>query len=321
MSETDEDLVPLRLGTSACLQGEAVRFDGSHKRDRFLTDVLGRHVSWVKVCPEVGAGMGVPRPTLRLIGTPAATRLVVGKDGEDWTERMETYARELMPGLQAQELCGFVLKSASPSCGMERVKLYDHRQVPQKQGVGIFARVLMEHFPMLPIEEEGRLHAPLLRETFLDAVFAYRRWRSFCRGELCARSLIVFHRRNKFLLRAHSPASAASLGRLVAGYRSQEPAVAIAAYGALYMRALKERATPGRHAATMRYIAGRLRHQLSAGAREMLHEVIDDYRAGYTVRAVPLALLRHHALEHNVTYLSEQFYLAPFPKDLRHPGG
>lgn len=313
--------------------GAPVRFDGSHKRDRFLAQTLDEHVAWVQVCPEVGAGMGVPRPTLRLIGDAAAPRLVVGASGEDFTERVEAFSRTALDRLAGLDLCGFVLKSSSPTCGMERVRVYGASGIPNKQGVGVFARALLERFPELPIEEEGRLHDPALREAFLDAVFAYARWRALAQQPIEARALIDFHQRNKFLLRVHSPMHAAELGRLVAraGCRSRDAerlrgpdgasdeSGQYGDYGQLFMRAVKVRATPRKHVDMLRRIAGHLRPHISDGARAVLDEAIGDYAGGLTSRQVPLALLRNHAREQALGYLSEQSYLDPYPKTLgRH---
>lgn len=318
---------PIRVGISACLLGAPVRFDGSHKRDRFLAQSLDEHVSWVQVCPEVGAGMGVPRPTLRLVGDPAAPRLVVGASGEDYTERVEEFSRTALDRLAALDLCGYVLKSNSPTCGMERVRVYAASGIPHKQGVGVFARALMERFPELPIEEEGRLHDAALREAFLDAVFAYARWRALAEQPFEARALIAFHQRNKFLLRVHSPVHATELGRLVAraGCRSHDSRVRAARtgisgdYGRLFMQAVKVRATQRKHVDMLRRIAGHLRPCISDSARAVLHEAIDDYAAGLVSRQVPVALLRHHAREQALDYLSEQSYLDPYPKALGRP--
>ncbi|WP_428264239.1 YbgA family protein [Haliangium sp.] len=327
------------MGVSACLLGEQVRFDGSHKRDRFVSDHLGAHVDWVAVCPEVGAGMGVPRPTLRLVGRPEAPRLVTSRprpagpeavpDRDDWTERVERFSQDTVERLAELDLCGFVLKSRSPTCGMERVRVYGDGGVPAKVGVGVFARVLMERFPSLPVEEEGRLCDPALREAFLDAVFAYARWRTLATQAVQPRALVDFHRRNKLLLRVHSPAETIALGRLVAKAggrdeldgddardREADRDQRYAAYGHRFMRALRTRATPRRHASLLRRITGYLRPFLSPGARTLLHETIDDYAAGLVQRSAPVALLRHHAQEHGLTYLSEQSYLDPYPKAL-----
>ncbi|MEM9490227.1 MAG: DUF523 and DUF1722 domain-containing protein [Myxococcota bacterium] len=330
-SDSSASTVPrIRVGISACLLGHQVRFDGSHKRDRFLNDSLGRYVEWVSLCPELGAGMSVPRPTLRLVAAPGAKdgvngssdepgplpRLVTGKGGEDWTDAVSRYANKACDGLQQLDLSGFVLKSRSPSCGMERVKVYSGKSSANKTGVGVFARVLMARFPLLPVEEDGRLCDPVLRDAFLDAVFAYARWQEASRGDMRAAQLVAFHSRNKYQLRAHNPACSAELGRLVARAGQRTSDDVRQRYSALFMTAMKTRATRARHAETLRSMSGHLKRRVSDRARHVLHESIDDYRAGFAPRSVPLTLLRSHALEHELHYLSEQSYLNPFPKSL-----
>jgi uncharacterized protein YbgA (DUF1722 family) len=264
--------------------------------------------------------MSVPRETVRLLRAsepPGALRLVAPKSGTDWTEPMRAYTEAALDHLAQLDLCGYVLKSRSPTCGMERVRVYDRNGVPSKTGVGVFARALMDRFPLLPVEEEGRLRDRALREEFLDAVFAYARWRQFAPQAADVGALIDFHRRDKYLLRAHSPVHAKALGQLVASARELPPAERARSYGALYMTALNVRASVRKHADTLRHIAGHLARVIDPRARRVLDEAIDDYRGGLTPRAVPVALLRNHAVERDVAYLAEQTYLSPYPKALR----
>lgn len=157
----------IRLGISACLLGESVRYDGGHALDRFLRDTLGTYIQYVPVCPEVECEFGIPRETLRLAGDPKRPRLVTGRTGIDHTDRMEAWAAMQVAKIEQEDLSGFIFKSGSPSSGMERVKVYDNRGVPRKIEVGVFARIFMEHFPLTPVEEDGRLHDPILRENFI----------------------------------------------------------------------------------------------------------------------------------------------------------
>ena len=168
----------IRLGVSACLLGEEIRYDGQHKLDRFIRDTLGQYVEFVPVCPEVECGLGIPREAMRLVGDPQAPRLVTVRTGIDHTERMLAWARKRVKELESENLCGYVFKSTSPSCGMARVKVYDRNGVPKNTGVGLFARAFMDHFPLLPVEEEGRLHDPKLRETFVESVTTLMRRRA-----------------------------------------------------------------------------------------------------------------------------------------------
>jgi uncharacterized protein YbbK (DUF523 family) len=179
----------ITLGISACLLGENVRYDGGHKHDRFLTDTLGKYVTYRPVCPEMECGLGVPRESMRLVGDPESPRLVTVRSRQDHTERMVRWARQRVTELEKEKLCGFIFKSDSPSSGMERVKVYKDGGMPQKNGIGVFARIFMEHFPLMPVEEEGRLHDPLIRENFIERIFRF--------GTMYKnRGLHHFHKRN-----------------------------------------------------------------------------------------------------------------------------
>ncbi len=213
----------IRIGISTCLLGENVRYNGGHALDRFLRDTLGKYVDYVPVCPEVECGFGIPRETFRLMGDPKQPRLVTSLTGVDHTDRMEAWARKRVDELENEDLCGFIFKSDSPSSGMERVKVYDDKGVPRKIGVGVFARIFMEHFPLIPVEEDGRLHDPILRENFIDRIFTYRRYREIMEKKKRIRSLVDFHTRNKLLLMAHSPKHLKQMGYLVAHVRELSP--------------------------------------------------------------------------------------------------
>ena len=205
-----------KLGISACLLGQNVRYDGAHKRDNFLTDTFGRFVEWVAVCPEVEVGMGVPRETLRLVGPPEEPKLIAERSGKDWTHAMHRFAAVRMRQLVELKLAGYVFKKNSPSCGVERVRVYGAKNLPVRRGRGLFAAAVMAGFPLMPVEEEGRLNDPALRENFIDRVFAYHRWQEALAGSKSAGALVEFHTRHKYLLLAHSERHYRRLGRLVA---------------------------------------------------------------------------------------------------------
>jgi uncharacterized protein YbgA (DUF1722 family)/uncharacterized protein YbbK (DUF523 family) len=306
----------IRLGVSSCLLGEEVRFDGGHKHDRFLTDVLGRHVEWVLVCPEVEIGLGVPRDTLRLMGTPDAPRLVQEKTGEDLTVRMQRYSRDRVRELTALELDGYVLKRASPSCGLLRVRVYRDNGVPAADGRGLFAEALVTALPALPVEEEGRLNDPTLRENFIERVFVAARWRSFLKTRPHARNLVAFHTAHKFAVLAHSPAHYARLGRRVAAAGRAFTRATLDEYQALLMEAYAVRATRGRHANVLSHMTGYFKQEIGADERAELVEVIDEYRRGLVPLVVPLILVKHHVRRRGVRYLADQVYLNPHPKEL-----
>jgi uncharacterized protein YbgA (DUF1722 family)/uncharacterized protein YbbK (DUF523 family) len=304
----------LRIGVSSCLLGREVRYDGGHKHDRFLTDVLGRHVRWVPVCPELELGLGVPREAIRLEGPASEPSLVGVRSRVDHTEAMRAYARRRVRQLADLDLHGYVLKKDSPSCGMERVRLYG--SAVTRDGVGLFARALIEHAPLLPIEEEGRLNDPRIRENWIERVFAYRRFRDVALARFSRKAVVEFHTIHKFQLLAHGTAPYQALGRLVARIATFAPRAFLDAYGEAFMHALRTRATPARHINVLQHLAGFFKDQLSSGEKKELAEVFADYREGIVPLVVPITLVRHHAAKHRAEYVLAQTYLSPHPKEL-----
>lgn len=307
---------PIRVGISSCLLGQEVRFDGGHKRDRYLTDTLGRCIEWVPVCPEFELGLGVPRQTLRLEGKGGDPRLVFRKSREDITTRMNAWSARRAAALEAEDLCGYVLKKDSPSCGMERVKVYGEGGAGRKEGVGLFARALMKRCPLLPVEEEGRLNDAPLRENFIERVFAYRRFRDLLTAGLTLGRLIPFHAAHKFLILSHSPKHYTALGRLVAGAKGLPARTLTERYGTLFMEGLAVQATARKHANVLQHILGYLKRDLGPADKTEALAVIDDYRRGLLPLVAPLTLLRHHLARVSVPYILDQVYLAPHPKEL-----
>ena len=313
---TDEALDPVRIGISSCLLGEHVRFDGGHKRDRFLTETLARFVEFVPVCPEVESGLPVPRETMRLVRTEGVLRLVAPASGTDHTRRMAEWAERRCAELAVAGLSGYVLKKDSPSCGMERVKVYDANGVPSRDARGLFASALAVAAPLLPIEEEGRLGDPLLRENFFDRVFGFRRMHSFFASAWTVGDLVEFHSREKLFLLAHDTEGYRALGRIVASAKGRPREELAAEYGALYMRTLRRKATPGRHANVLEHMLGYFKELLSADEKQELVALVTDYRNGLVPLIVPATLVTHFVRKHGVEYLARQHYLRPHPKEL-----
>jgi uncharacterized protein YbgA (DUF1722 family)/uncharacterized protein YbbK (DUF523 family) len=306
---------PIRIGVSACLLGEEVRFDGGHKRDRFVADVLGSWVEWTSVCPEVDLGMGIPRPTIRLVESPAGTRLVAPSTGEDFTERMLAYSEAKTTELQQLDLDGYILKKNSPSCGMERISIY-RGQGSQRNGVGLFAETLIRRWPHLPVEEDGRLNDPILRENFIERVFCRNRWRTMVRRGVSRRRLVEFHTAHKMLLRSHSEAGYARLGRLVAS-AGQMPDVELSVrYEAELQSTMRTRTTVKKHANVLMHALGYFKLLLQPNERRELLTAIEDYRLGLLPLIVPLTLLRFNVRKYEVGYLLGQLYFDPHPKEL-----
>jgi len=237
-------MAPLRLGISACLLGQAVRYDGGHKRDPFLAETLGRFVEWVPVCPEVELGLGVPREPIRLEGDAAAPRLVAAKSRRDLTRAMTRLARARAAELARLDLVGYVFKKDSPSCGMERVRVYGNGRRTLRRGTGLFAHALMERLPLLPVEEEGRLGDAALRASFVERVFAHARWKGALAAGMTRARLAAFHAAHERLLLANHPAACRRLGVLVANAGKRPLRAVVADYGAGFMEALRTQAPP-----------------------------------------------------------------------------
>lgn len=307
---------PIRIGISACLLGQTVRFDGGHKRDAFLTDTFGEFVEWVAVCPEVECGLGTPREAMRLVRGPDGVRLLTVRTARDLTADMDRYAAARIEQLAAESLCGYVLKKDSPSCGLERVKVYDEHHVPARSGRGIFAARLIQRFPDLPVEEEGRLTDPRLRENFVERVFAHWRLRRLFGGRWSLAALVRFHTAHKLIVMAHSPEAYRQLGRLVARARSMPRADLERSYTGGFMAALSAMATAPRHTNVLQHMAGYFKDRLDRGSRRELLETIEDYRRGLVPLVVPITLIRHHVRAAGVPYLAGQLYLEPHPREL-----
>jgi uncharacterized protein YbgA (DUF1722 family)/uncharacterized protein YbbK (DUF523 family) len=307
---------PIRVGISACLKGDEVRFDGGHKRDVFLTETFGRFVEWVPVCPEVECGLSTPRESMRLVRVENGVRLLTVKSGVDLTAQMEHFSRSRVSALVGEDLSGFVLKKDSPSCGLERVKIYDRHGIPARGGRGLFAAALVDAFPHLPVEEEGRLADPRLRDNFVERVFAYRGLRSLFVARWTVGELVRFHTVHRLLLLAHAPEAYRQLGRLVAGAGALSRRELERRYIEAFMAGLAQLATTRRHTNVLQHMASYFKYRLDTASKRELADTIADYRRGLVPLVVPLTLLRHYVRRFEVAYLAEQTYLQPHPKEL-----
>lgn len=306
----------IRVGVSACLLGDPVRYNGGHKRDAYVVGTLDGFFEWVPVCPEVEVGMGTPREAVRLTGDPAAPRMVGTNSGEDWTDRMTAYAADRVEWLARQNLHGYILKSRSPSCGLFRVKVYTASGQPATKGSGLFARALADRLPALPIEEEGRLNDAHLRENFIVRVFAHERWDRMMQEKPSGADLVAFHAQHKFLLMAHSPARLRELGRIVAEAGKRPARAVFDAYCDVFHAALQQRATTRKHTNVLQHIAGYFKKQLDAEDRRELADAIADYQAELVPLIVPMTLIKHYARRLDVDYIADQVYLHPHPREL-----
>jgi len=307
----------IRLGVSTCLLGERVRFDGGHKRDRFVTDILGQYVEYVPVCPEVECGLGVPREAMRLVGDSSRPRLVTVRTKKDLTDRMLDWASRRVEELEEEKLCGFVFKSKSPSSGMERVKVYRENGIPANDGVGLFARAFMERFPLIPVEEDGRLNDPKIRENFIEAIFTFKRWRENIQGKKSRSGLVDFHTRHKLLLLSHSQKHSSQMGKLVAQAADHPIDEVYDLYQTELLQTLRLKTSIKKQINVLHHIVGYFKKQLTADEKQELLEIIELYRKEHVPLIVPVTLLNHYVRKYDQPYLKIQYYLHPHPVELR----
>ena len=308
-------LEKIRVGVSSCLLGQEVRFDGGHKRDNYLTGTLSSYFDFIPFCPEAAVGLGIPRQPIRLVRRGEEIRAVGVRTPElDPTDQLAAFAERT--ARQLGEISGYILKKDSPSCGMERVKIYNDKGMPERKGVGIYAGVLMQRLPLLPVEEEGRLGDAVLRENFIERVFVYHRWQRLVRKGLSAKGLIEFHSDHKFLILSHQQKAYRELGRLVANAGGSDLEKLAGEYVAILMNALKRPARPRKHVNVLEHLLGFLKEHLDKSDREEMAETIAQYREGLLPLIVPITLIRHHFRRHPDPYIQRQYYISPHPKEL-----
>ncbi len=304
----------ITLGVSCCLLGEQVRYDGGHKRHHYLTDQLAPHVRFVSVCPEVECGLPTPREPMRLHGDVAKPQLVTIRSGHDLTEQLQSWCLHKTNELAALSLRGFIFKKNSPSCGLHRVKIYQDKGPPLTSGRGLFAELLTSAFPLMPVEEEGRLADARLRENFIEQVYCYDRLLQLLAAQPDRAALIRFHTAHKLLLMAHSVEHYRATGSLVA---SQQPFdQLLREYSRLFMAGLRLLATPAKQTNVLLHCLGYFKRQLEAWEKHELLALIQRYRAGQLPLIVPVTLFTHYIRRFNQSYLAEQLYFAPHPDEL-----
>ncbi len=306
----------LKIGVSACLLGQNVRYNGGHQLNHFIRDILGQYMEFVPVCPEVECGMPIPRETLRLLGNEDAPRLVTSRSGIDHTEQMQSWAEVRVRQLEQEDLCGFIFKKDSPSSGLYRVKVYSEQGMPRNVGTGMFARAFTRHFPLLPVEEDGRLNDGRLRENFIESVFACKHFRDLLKASPSRGALVDFHTRHKLLLLAHSQEHYRQMGRFIANM--PEPVEeAYRQYGELLAQTLRVRTTAKKHCNVLLHILGYFKQELSPDEKQEVLEMIEAYRLADVPLIVPITLLNHYVRKFDQPYLRDQYYLHPHPLDLR----
>lgn len=306
------------VGISACLLGENVRYNGGHQRDRYICDTLANFVDFLPVCPEVGTGMGIPREPVRLVGDLDSPRLVGRESGEDWSERMDSWSAKKLDALTEEPICAFIFKAKSPSSGMRQVKVYPPEGgQPRYNGVGFFAARFMQRFPMLPVEDDGRLHDAVIRENFISRLFTFNRWLEMLSGPQNVGALVDFHTRHKLLLMSHNVEAYRRLGKLVAHAKGQPIEEVIAQYGQELFGAMQLKATPKKHANVLQHVMGYFKRQLTPDEKQECVEIIDTYRNGLVPLIVPVTLLNHYVRKYENEYLQQQVYMHPHPLELK----
>ena len=310
-------LKPIKIGISSCLLGNMVRYDGNHSHDPFLTQTLGLFTEYVSVCPEVECGMSIPREAIRLMGNPENPRLVSNEKNIDKTETMKTWAEQRIKTLEKDNLCGFIFKSKSPSCGLYRVKVYGEKGDFSKTGTGIFARAFTETFPRIPVEESGRLQDPKLRENFIENIFSLQRWRDLIEKNKTLGGLVDFHSKNKLLILSHSQEHYRNLGKLVGQGKSRELHTLFDNYEEILLKALNLKTTLKKNINVLHHIMGYFKNNLTTPEKEELLTIVDQYRSEYVPLIVPITLIKHYVMKYPEPWLETQTYLNPHPFELK----
>ena len=293
-----------------------MRWNGDHKQDRFVKDLLGQFFEWVPTCPEVEVGMGIPRETVQLAGDPKSPRMVGNKSGTDWTARMNRYSKKRSKELASNNLSGYIFKNRSPSCGIDRIKVYGDDGNPTPNGRGLFASAFMQRCALVPVEDEGRLNDARIRENFITRVFAYHRLSHLLSGRFSRKELVAFHTAHKFLLLAHNRKLYDALGKLVASAKQYPPSELKQRYAETFMQALAFKTSAKKNADVLYHMLGFFKKLLSEAEKQNVIEAIEDYRKELVPLIVPVTLVKHHVRVHHVDYLTDQVYLNPHPKEL-----
>lgn len=306
----------IKLGISSCLLGNPVRYDGQHKRDLYIVNTLGQFFDWVPICPEVDCGMPVPREAMRLVKVGDEIKRMTHKTKKDMTPMMTSWTSKRLEKLAKENICGFIFKKNSPSSGMAKVKIYTEAGIPNYRGSGVFAGMLQTRFPLLPVEDEGRLHDLQLRENFLERVFIFHRWQQLLKKKQNNKNLSDFHARHKYLIMAHNPKHLKFLGQLAAGSKDQKIEKVYENYLATLMETLKLQATTKKNVNVLMHLMGYFKRNLTSDEKQELLEQIGLYGSNLVPIIVPVTLLNHYIRKYDQPYLKEQLYLHPHPVEL-----
>lgn len=306
----------IKIGVSSCLLGNCVRYNGQHQLDHFIRDTLGQWCDFVPVCPEVECGLPVPRETMRLVGDPENPRLMTGKTAIDHTERMQNWIARKLPELEKEDLVAFIFKMKSPSSGMRKITVYNEEgNRISYNGVGMFARAFMDRFPDIPVEDDGRLNDPGLREQFIETIFVLQRWREAVKEE-SIKAIVDFHTRHKYTFMAHSPEKLKELGQLTARAGTMKPRELAPLYREKLQQLLRVRKSVRKNYNVLQHILGYFKKDISMLEKEELLREAKLYYEGLSPLVVPLTLLRHYTMKYGEPYLKDQYFLNPHPVEL-----
>ncbi|SOB58138.1 conserved protein of unknown function [Pseudodesulfovibrio profundus] len=309
--------LPIKIGISACLLGEKVCRDGGHARDLHAAEELAKYVEFVPLCPELACGMGIPREEVRQIDCAGDIRLIGRDSGEDWTQRMDRWCHKVLPDLESEHLDGFILKSDSNSCGLQRATIHSTIGKPARRGTGYFTRKLVEHFPLLPIETASRLTNPIARENFVRRVFILSRWRDMLNKGMQIGNLVDFHTRHKLIIRAHDLKGYRQLCRLLGESSVFNVDEIFDTYATLLFQSLKLKATPRKNADVLMHAISYLKQELDKGDKQDLTAQINAYKARKIPLLIPVTLINHFARKHDKQYLLQQLFFNPDSTELK----
>ncbi|MFH2092241.1 MAG: DUF523 and DUF1722 domain-containing protein [Pseudomonadota bacterium] len=310
-------LKSVKIGISRCLMGDKVRYDGNHNHDRFLTQTLGLFVHYVPVCPEVECGMPTPREAIRLMGDPENPRLVTQKTNIDKTDQMKAWINIRLKELEKEALCGFIFKSKSPSSGLYRIKVYGEDGIVRKTGTGLFAKAFTRNFPRIPVEEDGRLNDPRIRENFIERIFTFQRWRTLVAAKPGLGQLVEFHTQNKLLILSHNQDIYRQMGRLVAQGIDMDMDVLLDRYEQHLIKAMSLQTTIKKNINVLQHVMGFFKKDLMADEKAELITIFEQYRTGLVPLIVPLTLIKHYVMKYDKAWLKSQTYLNPHPIELK----
>ena len=307
----------IKIGVSACVAGERVRFDRTHRRSAYLTETLANHVEFVPICPEIACGMGIPREPLRQVDCAGEIRLIGYESGKDLTDKMTKWAHRVLKGLDKEGICGFVLRVHSPSCAVGKAKIHSTDGKPSSSGPGFFTRLLQEHDPLMPVVSSEALQNAVQRENFIRRVFVLHRWRALTAKGMTIGNLVDFHTRHKMLIRAHDLRGYRELGHLLGESTLHNVETIFDKYAALLFKSLTLKATPSKNRDVLSHAAGYFKKDLDAEDKRELHAMITAYAKGKVPLLVPVTLLNHYARKYQRPYLTQQYYLNPEPAELK----